>query len=110
MITLLYFFPSVDLPLRPGLSCSAEATTIDCTWSQPSTDSVTNYLFSWRYLGPCDADTQSFFLDAGARAHSVMNLEEGGEYVVSLIAMNNVGQSPEADVAVTTQSTGMTDI
>lgn len=89
-----------------NLSCSATSSTITCTWSQPATDTLINYLLSWRYTGPCDADTQSFLLSGQDRNHTLRDLEEGGLYMVMIYAVNSVGRGPTASVQVDTENSG----
>lgn len=106
MYTILYF-SAVRLPSTPmGFQCSATATTINCTWSQPVSDTVTNYLIAWQYIGPCDADTQSFLLSGQDRNHILRDLEEGGSFIITLYAVNSAGRGPTATVLVATDSTG----
>ena len=90
----------------PELLCSAATTEISCTWSQPSQETVTNYLLSWHYTGPCTIDAQSFLLEGTTRFRELQNLQEGGHYDVSLNALNGGSQGPAATVSVTTQIEG----
>lgn len=98
---------AVRLPSRPeDLQCSSTASTISCSWSQPATDVVTNYLLSWDYTGPCDTDSQSFLLSGLDRNYTLRDLEEGGTFKIILYAINSVGPGPNAEFQVTTEGTG----
>ena len=90
----------------PELLCSAGTTRISCTWTQPITDTVTNYLLSWNYNGPCTVDAQSFLLERSARSYVFQGLQEGGDYDVSLFAVNGVDQGPRAMISVNTDILG----
>lgn len=99
-------FSAVILPSIPmGLQCSATVSTITCTWSQ--VDTVTNYLITWLYTGPCDRDTQSFLLSGQDRNHTLRDLEEGGMFQIMLYAMNSAGRGPTVIFIVSTDSIGM---
>lgn len=58
---------------------------------------------TWDYVGPCEPDAQSFLLDGSAREYILMNLEEGGNYEVSLIAVNSIQQGPPVKVSISTE-------
>ena len=89
------------------LRCVATSSmAIDCTWSQPSTEIVDHYLFSWHYTGPCDEDAQSFLLEGSVRNQRLQDLQEGGNYAVSLFGLNDIGQGPTAMTLVSTSSAG----
>lgn len=98
------------LPTSPeNLQCQPAPTTLRCSWSQPTSGNVINYLLSWRYRGPCEETSQSFLLSPEARNRLLQGLEEGGDYEVSIFAVNQVGQGPIASIRVSTPATGMQD-
>ncbi len=96
------------LPITPEpFQCLSTANTINCTWGQPNSDRVANYLLTWRYTGPCETDSRSFLLDRDVRSHVLENLEEGGNYNVVLTPMNSLGGGTAATAEITTESAGM---
>ena len=103
---LVFWISAVPLPPTPQLQCSSTTNTISCTWQQEGVNAVTSYLLTWRYTGPCDADSQSFLLDGSTRSHLLEDLEEGGSYSVMLTPMNSAGAGIPANLEVSTQSAG----
>ena len=96
------------LPSTPqNFQCTASATSISCTWSQFSTDVFTHYLLRWTYTGPCDSDSQFLLLNSSARNLLLRDLEEGGNYVITLSAQNAVGSGINAVARISTSITRM---
>lgn len=100
-------FPTVDLPSTPVLTCSPIVSTISCSWEQRGPNPVTSYLLMWRYVGPCAADSQSFLLDGGSMSSVLRDLEEGGNYSITLTPMNSVGAGAPGTFQALTGPAGM---
>ncbi len=85
--------------------CDAiDSNSVNCTWTKPDRETVVSYLLTWNYVGPCSPDTQSFLLQGSERRSLLTNLENGGNYEVSVIAVNSREQGPPAKVLISTQS------
>ena len=105
---LCSIFNAVLLPSMPqNFQCTASATAINCNWSQPPTDVLTHYLLKWTYTGPCDSNSQSLLLNSSARNYLIKELEEGGNYVITLYTQNVVGsEGHNAMYHISTTTTG----
>ena len=98
----------MELPSLPEeFQCSATSNSISCFWEQSTSDTVTNYLLSLRYIEPCDTNTQSFILDRSTRNYMLNGLEEGGLYNIMLNAVNAIGSGLTATIQVATENAGM---
>ena len=98
----MYVYHLVLLSM-PALTCAASGTeVINCSWTKPAAEIVNNYLLTWNYLGPCNPDSQSFLQQGSDRELELTNLEEGGNYEISLMAINSLQRGPAAKVSVST--------
>jgi len=87
----------------PALICAAIGTqVINCSWTKAAAETVNHYLLTWNYVGPCNPDSQSFLLQGSDRQLVLNDLEEGGNYDISLLAVNSLQRGPAAKVSVST--------
>ena len=94
-----------------SLNVSPDDTgTLDASWEAPASDggsAITGYKVQWKsgsedYDGSTGSTRQAEITDPASRTHTITGLTDGVEYVVRVIAVNDVGDGPPSDEATGT--------
>ena len=104
-------FPAVPAASPAAFSSSSpDPTTITLTWTQPAGEVVDNYLITYSFTeNDCGFSGNNIMetVAGSSRTHTLTDVQENSDYVISIIARNTAGDSPPAVTMETTAIAGI---
>ena len=102
---------TVTVPGQPSVSVgSTIATSISLSWSVPSGSLVDSYEVMWERVtsGECpDEDEGSTTITGATTSQTIMELEEGSTYTITVTASNAIGSTVSDSVSGVTREIGL---
>ena len=105
------YLHAITVPGQLSVSVgSTTATSISLSWSVPSGSLVDSYEVMWdRVTCPDDEDEGSTTIIDGSTSHTIMALEDGSSYTITVTASNAIGSGTVSDpVSAVTNEIGET--